>query len=84
MNHRVEAFLTTCSDRNRSLCRDIQDRRSIVYVSGLRTSEHFENMPMQYITNFRSCKNDNFQMKNTDVFFFFAQNIDCGYTLEQR
>ena len=29
-------------------------------------------------------KNDNFQMKNCDiqVFLIFAQNIDCGYTLE--
>ena len=41
---------------------------------------HYENMPMQYITIFHSCKNDKFQMKNCDVFllFFFAQNIDCG------
>ena len=39
-------------------------------------------MPMQYITIFHSCKNDNFQMKNCDVFLFFAQKIDCVYTLE--
>ena len=24
----------------------------------------------------------NFQMKNCDIFLLFAQNIDCGYTLE--
>ena len=27
-------------------------------------------------------KNENFQLKNFDIFFIFAQNIDCGYTLE--
>ena len=44
-----------------------------------------------YITQTRPCnilhfftaeKNDNFQMKNCDIFLIFAQNIDCGYTLE--
>ena len=25
-------------------------------------------------------KNDNFQVKNCDIFLIFAQNIDCGYT----
>ena len=31
---------------------------------------------------FHSCKNDNFQSKAFDYFHIFAQNIDCGYTLE--
>ena len=44
--------------------------------------EHYANMPMLYITIFRGCKNDNFQMKNCDILLIFAQNIDCGYTLE--
>ena len=43
---------------------------------------HYENMPMLYTTIFHGCKKDNFQMKNCDVFLIFAQNIDCGYTLE--
>ena len=30
----------------------------------------------------RSLKNENFQQKNVDIFLIFAQNIDCGYTLE--
>ena len=34
---------------------------------------------LQYFTG---CKNDNFQMKMFDIFLIFAQNIDCGYTLE--
>ena len=28
------------------------------------------------------CKNEKFQWKNFDIVLIFAQNIDCGYTLE--
>ena len=31
---------------------------------------------------FTAVKNDNFQTKNCNIFHIFAQNIDCGYTLE--
>ena len=44
--------------------------------------EHYANMSVQYSAFFKNCKNDNFQMKNSDIFLIFAQNIDCGYTLE--
>ena len=37
---------------------------------------------MQYIAIFHGCKNVKFQMKNYNIFLIFAQNIDCGYTLE--
>ena len=44
---------------------------------------HYENAPMQYTAIFYSCKNYYFHMKNFDFFsLIFAQNIDCGYTLE--
>ena len=43
---------------------------------------HYANTPMQYAAIFHGCKNDNFQMKFFDIFHIFAQNIDCGYTLE--
>ena len=43
---------------------------------------HYANTPMQYIAIFHGCKNVNFQMKNYNIFLIFAQNIDCGYTLE--
>ena len=43
---------------------------------------HYANMSVQYTAIFHSCKNDNFQMKIFDIFLIFAQNIDCGYTLE--
>ena len=39
---------------------------------------------LAYVIN-RDClslKNENFQLKNFDIFLIFAQNIDCGYTLE--
>ena len=29
-------------------------------------------------TIFHDCKNDNFLMKNCDIFLIFAQNIDSG------
>ena len=44
---------------------------------------HYANMSVQYTAIFHGYKNDYFQMKNCNIFlFFFAQNIDCGYTLE--
>ena len=43
---------------------------------------HYANMSAQYTAIFHGCKNDNFQMKFFDIFLIFAQNIDCGYTLE--
>ena len=38
-------------------------------------------MPMQYTENVLFVKMKNFTGKN-DIFLIFAQNIDCGYTLE--
>ena len=43
---------------------------------------HYENMPMQYKEIFKVVKYENFPLKNIDIFLIFAQNIDCGYTLE--
>ena len=37
---------------------------------------------MQYIEFFFGCKNGNFHWKNSVSVLIFAQNIDCGYTLE--
>ena len=39
---------------------------------------------MQYTAIFHGCKNDNFEMKNWDIFSYFVfQNMDLEYTLEQ-
>ena len=37
---------------------------------------------MQYSEIFKVLKNENFQQKIFDIFLIFAQNIDCGHTLE--
>ena len=43
---------------------------------------HYANMSAQYTAIFYGYKNDYFQMKNGNIFSYFCQNIDCGYTLE--
>ena len=37
---------------------------------------------MQYTEIFKVVKIKIFHQKNFDIFHIFAQNIDCGYTLE--
>ena len=32
--------------------------------------------------DFLALEIENFQLENFDIFLIFAQNIDCGYTLE--
>ena len=39
-------------------------------------------MPMQNTEIFKVVKIENYQWKMFDIFLIFAQNIDCGYTLE--
>ena len=39
-------------------------------------------MPIQIYRNFFHQKNENFQIKKSDIFHISAQNIDCGYLLE--
>ena len=48
----------------------------------VRWLKHYENMPVQIYWEFYHQKNENFQMKNSDIFLISAQNIDCGYSLE--
>ena len=38
--------------------------------------------PMQNTEIFKVVKNEDFHQKKIDIFLIFAQNIDCGYTLE--
>ena len=51
-------------------------------ISTIWSIPHYADMSMQYTAIFHGSKNDNFQMKIFDIFLIFAQNIDCGYTLE--
>ena len=46
------------------------------------TTDHYTNMPMQYTAIFKAVKMISFSWK-IDIFLIFAQNIDCGYTLER-
>ena len=44
---------------------------------------HYENkLAYSNILKISPPKNENFQIKNSDIFHIFAQNIDCGYSLE--
>ena len=61
--------MTNCSDFSYS---DKFNTTSFVYLFALPNHAYV----------IYGCKNDNFQMKNCDIFLIFAQNIDCGYTLE--
>ena len=38
--------------------------------------------PCNILRFFKAVKMINFQMKKCYIFLIFAQNIDCGYTLE--
>ena len=46
------------------------------YLAPLRKHAH------AIYRDFLSFKIENFQLKMFDIFLIFAQNIDCGYTLE--
>ena len=39
-------------------------------------------MPIQIYWKFYQQKNENFQIKNSDILHISAQNIDCEYSLE--
>ena len=43
---------------------------------------HYENTPIQIYWNFLPSKNENFQIKNSNIFHISARNIGCGYSLE--
>ena len=46
---------------------------STVYITKTRLFKYTENF---------TTKNENFQLKISDIFHISAQNIDCGYSLE--
>ena len=50
--------------------------------STCKHSDHITKTRLfKYTENFTT-KNENFQVKNSDIFLISAQNIDCGYSLE--
>ena len=46
-----------------------------------RFRSHYENSLFKYTENFTT-KNENFQIKHSDILRISAQNIDCGDSLE--
>ena len=52
-----------------------------MYTSPSTGLSHYENTPISNIQKFSPPKNENFQIKNSDIFQISAQNIDCGYSL---
>ena len=49
----------------------------VTEISPLRKHAYF-----RYTEKFTTKKNENFEMKNYDIFQISAYNIDCGYSLE--
>ena len=90
-----DAFESISPEDWASCCRHVKDVEKRFYatdiavddqvdrlVIAVTSSDHYANMSVQYTAIFHSCKNDNFQTKIFDIFLIFAQNMDCGYTLE--
>ena len=50
--------------------------------SSVVASKHYENTPIQIYRKVHLKKTEHFQIKNSDSFHIFAQNIDCRYPLE--
>ena len=44
--------------------------------------KHYETMPIQIYWKFYHQTNEDFRIKNSDIFHISAQNIDCGHSLE--
>ena len=53
-----------------------------VFENSKALFSHYANTPMQYTAIFHGCKNVHYEMNFFNIFLIFAQNMDCGYTLE--
>ena len=58
-----------------------RDGGRLIQILTFHVNINYENLPMQTEIVFQ-LKNCKFHQKNFDIFLIFAQNIDCGYTLE--
>ena len=63
-------------------CRQTEERDNIKMTD--TQQNHIASRKLAHAINrdFLALKTENFQLKNFDIFLIFAQNIDCGYTLE--
>ena len=80
------ADINKTSDENkRIILRSLSLNLTVFYASHsawIGTHYHYENMPIQIYRKSLTPKNENFQIKNADIFLISAQNIECGYSLE--
>ena len=60
----------------------VREHRICMLARQIKPWSHYENTPIQLYWKFYHQKNENFQIKNSDIFHISAQNIDCGYSLE--
>ena len=67
-------------------CQNLLDdpRIFFLFTVDVKTKTHFAESLRKhaYTVTFHGCKNDNFSIKNCDIFLLFAQSINRGYTLE--
>ena len=61
---------------------DIYSENQLFRFLSCSHDSHYENLPMQYTETFSAAKVENFHQEYCDIFLIFAQNRDCGYTLE--
>ena len=78
----VGTFGTALKHTSRQFKQDLVPTKYILELEAETRTSHYANTPMQHTAIFHGFKNDNFQLKNFAYFHIFAQNIDCGYTLE--
>ena len=57
------------------------DGAEFVNVGDVHTN-NYENLPIQYTETFSSEAKIGYFVEKKNIFDIFAQNIDCGYTLE--
>ena len=57
-------------------------RYSVTIYTTTTTNVITKTCLFKYTENLTTKKNENFQIKNSDIFHVSAQNIDCGYSLE--
>ena len=74
----VESIMVPCEV---SLTQDDVTQPMYCFITLMQCC-HYENTPIQIHWEFYHKKNENFQIKKSDIFHVFAQNIDCGHSLE--
>ena len=71
------------NDKSVQICYFCVKRQvKIDFLKDVEITIHYENTPIQIYRKFHLQNTENFQIKNSDIFYISAQNIDCGYSLE--